>query len=116
MEQEKNNPITPTENAFPSAPQTEKSNLSMLVGAIGFLVILIGLGWYVFGGEKTGDVSTLTTPPTETQSALSAVPATSTQDAAATALSTQGTSDDPKAIEADLNATDLNSLSDINKM
>ncbi len=116
MEQEEKNPITPAENAFPAAPEAEKSDLSMLVGTLGFLVILIGLGWYVFGGGKASDVSTLTTPPAETGGALSAVSATSTEDAAAVALSTQGTSDDPKAIEADINATDLNSLGDINKI
>jgi hypothetical protein len=113
MEQEQN--TSPKEETFPSAPITEKSNLSMFVGVGAFVIVLVGLGWYVTQGMNQGGVAVI--PPTAPVVEPTAVAATtSSQDTAATALSTQGTSDNAVDINADLKATDLNSLGDINKI
>ena len=108
---------TVNQDTFPSAPNEQKSNLSMLMGVIGFLVVLVGLGWYMLnGGGMVPAVAEPTGAVSATQQATATTAASPSFDTAAAALSTQGTSDDPKAIQADLTATDLNSLGDINKI
>lgn len=110
------------ENTFP-ATEAERSNKNMiLIGGIAVLVILAGLGWYMLKSINM-------TPPLDTPAPLAPETAPITPeattdeqnsaaipDAATAALSTQGTSDELGSIEADLNATDLNSLNDINKI
>lgn len=114
MEQEQNS--APKEETFPSAPTTEKSNLSMFVGVGAFVIVLVGLGWYVTQGMNQVGISVIPPVAPIVDTTPTAVVATTSQDAAATALSTQGTSDNAVDISADLKATDLNSLGDINKI
>lgn len=111
-----------TENAFPPATETGSKN-TMLVGVIAVIVVLAGLGWYMLESMNTvppQEMPVALTPETtqvatETPTTTEVTP-TTTQDAATAALSTQGTSDDLTAIDADLKATDLNSLNDVNKI
>ena len=121
MEPEQNT-STP-ENTFPSAP-AEASKNTLLVAGIAVVIIVAGLGWYMLQSVST-EVPVESTPlsplTTETSGAMMAATTSldasaSTPDAATAALSTQGTSDELGAIDADLKATDLNSLSDINQI
>lgn len=115
MDPEKN--MTPKDDAFPSAVSSEKSNLSMFVGVGAFLIILVGLGWYVFQGGMSGsDILSQAQVMQQNTNEQSTTTATSTEDAAVVTLSSQGTSDTVTDINADLKATDLNSLGDIDKI
>lgn len=114
MDQETKTPEA--EITFPPAPAAQKSPLAMIVGVAGFIIVLLGVGWYAMSSltmqQLSGDLTT-TTAPRE----LTPPSATSTsEDAAATVLSTQGSSDDVAAIDADLKATNLDSLNDIDKI
>ncbi len=112
MDQETNKPVE--QNPFPAAPTTEKSPLAMIVGVVGFIIILLGVGWYMMGMNPPSTEQQLSATPTT----VTPTPATtdSTQDTAAATLSAQGSSDDVNAIDADLKATDMSSLGDINKI
>ena len=111
MDQETNKPADP--NTFPTAPVAEKSPLAMIVGVVGFIIILLGVGWYMMGMTNPMQPENIVTaPPTAEQAAAT----DTTGDTAAAALSVQGSSDDVSEIDADLKATDLNSLNDIDKI
>lgn len=113
MDQEQN---TTQHDGFPAA-SPEKSNLSMFVGVGAFIIILAGLGWYVIqGGTMTGEILPSKSPTPDTAQVKSTQTATSSEDAAAAALSTQGTSDSVADIEADLKATNLDSLDAIDQI
>ena len=113
MDQETKTPEA--ETTFPGAPAAQKSPLAMIVGVAGFIIVLLGVGWYAMSSltmqQLSGDLTT-TTAPSQTPPSATSTP----EDAAATVLSTQGSSDDVAAIDADLKATDLDSLNDINKI
>ena len=114
MDQEQN--TTAKTDSLPTAISQEKSNLSMFVGVGAFLIILAGLGWYVVqGGEMKGNLFP-DTPAAAAVNNQTASTGTSSEDVAATALSTQGTSDSVADINADLKATNLDSLNDLNKI
>lgn len=119
MEPEQNTP-TP-ENAFPPAVE-EGSKNTLIIGGVAVVLILAGLGWYMMQSMNTvvPEEPVIPTPevvtPVEQAPATTSAEAAATPDAATTALSTQGTSDELTAIEADLKATDLTSLEDINKI
>ena len=124
MEPEQNTQTPMQENAFPPAVEGNNKNVFM-IGGVAVIVILAGLGWYMMKSINmpTAEVAPVvatpeTTQTTEQNPATSTTDqtATGTQDAATAALSTQGTSDDLNSIDADLKATDLNSLNDINKI
>lgn len=136
MEQEQNNtqpaqepvqPVqSPVQNAFPSADEKSgTSNYAIIGGLIGLVIIALG-GWYVM---KDNDTSVATpspiipeiviTPTTDPEVILPSAEAVADQvatNAAVETLRTQGTSIDLSAIESDLNATNLDSLNDINKI
>lgn len=113
MDQEQN---TTQHDGFPSA-SPEKSNLSMFVGVGAFIIILVGLGWYVIqGGTMTGDLLPRETVTPDMTQQKNVPVATSSEDAAAAALSTQGTSDSVADIDADLQATNLDSLNAIDQI
>ena len=114
MDQDQN--MTPKDDAFPAAISTEKSNLSMLVGVGAFLIILASLGWYVLQGGMGSGETVVQAPPSVNTVTSQTTTSSTTTDAAAAALSTQGSSDEAADINADLKATDLNSLNDINKI
>lgn len=85
----------------------------MFVGVGAFLIILVGLIWYVYQGGLSQGNETAQLPLTpKSDTAVS----TTTEDAAAAALSTQGSSDAVIDINADLKATNLDSLGDIDKI
>ena len=114
MDQETKTPEA--EATFPAAPAAQKSPLAMIVGVAGFIIVLLGVGWYAMSSlqmqQLSGDLTTATAPREQTSPAAT----DTSEDTAATALSTQGSSDDVTAIDADLKATDLDSLNDINKI
>lgn len=129
MEQEQNNmtpmetPATPPprENAFPDAMEKSgASNYTMIGGLIGLAIIGLG-AWYVMKGDTAPTAAPtvpvapeiVVTPPQTQETAVATDTAT---DTAAATLKTQGTSDDLNAIDADLKATDLNALNDVNKI
>ena len=89
---------------MPSAPKTEKP-LGPIVGIVVIILILIVGGLYLWGQrlvEQTGLYP---------ESSESLVPsAASGPDAQTEALQSQGASDSASAIEADLNATDVDNL------
>ena len=102
MDQETNKPAE--QNPFPTAT-AQKSPLAMILGVVGFIIILLGVGWYMMGMQPTAQPELAAAPSTRT-----------TEDTAVTALSAQGSSDDVNAIDADIKASDMSSLSDINKI
>ena len=118
MDQNQNVPqsVQP-ENTFPSAASPEKSSAGMVIGVIALVVVLAGIGWFMVGQNGMGMMSApspvVATQPTNTGAASTT---NITEDAAATALATQGSSDEIGAINADLKTTDLNSLNDIDKI
>lgn len=119
MEPEQNTQTPIQENAFP--PAVEGSNKKVfMIGGIAVVAILAGLGWYMMQSINmpTTEVAPAVATPEQQNPATTTTDqtATGTQDAATAALSTQGTSDDLGSIDADLKATDLNSLNDINKI
>ena len=125
MEQEQNNaqptPVTPEpveENAFPSAGTANAtSNYALIGGLVGLAVIALG-AWYTMKGS-TPEVAPVApfvpeivvTPTPEATPTTEVAP-----DAAVETMKVQGTSDELGAIEADLNATDMGTLNDINKI
>lgn len=104
------------ENTFPPAAEGDSKN-TLIIAGIAVIVILALFGWYMLQSINT-EVSapTVLIPETPNTTQITEQAPAATEDAAAVALSTQGTSDELPAIEADLNATDLNSLNDINKI
>ena len=92
------------QNTFPTAT-AQKSPLAMILGVVGFIIILLGVGWYMMGMQTSSPQEQTAVPPTS-----------ATEDTAVTALSAQGSSDDVNAIDADIKASDISSLSDINKI
>lgn len=114
MEQEQN--TSPKEETFPSVSTTEKSNLSMFVGVGAFIIVLTGLGWYAMQGMNQGNIGTLPPANPIVETIPPVTIATTTEDSATTALSTQGTSDNAADINADLKATNLDSLGDITNL
>lgn len=128
MEQEQNNmqptPTTPEpmptqENAFPSADaKTGTSNYALIGGLIGLVIIAIG-AWYVMKGNVTPEVVTsapeiVVTPPPQTDTVVAGTE--TAPDATEAAMKVQGTSDEIGAIDADLKATDMGALNDINQI
>ncbi|OGZ08609.1 MAG: hypothetical protein A2942_00110 [Candidatus Lloydbacteria bacterium RIFCSPLOWO2_01_FULL_50_20] len=89
------------QNPFPSAP-AKNSSAVFLVGGIILIVILAFLGWYFL--KEQGE-----TIPIEQS-------LNGETDAATTALVQQGTSDELSDIETDLEATDLDSLNEIDQL
>ena len=108
MDQETNKPQG--ESTFPAAPMAEKSSLPMIAAIIGLVVVLLGAGWFAMEMMKPTQELGTTAPVSD----LTATDAAS--DTASAALSTQGSSDDVTSIEADLKATNMSSLDDINKI
>jgi hypothetical protein len=84
---------------------------AMLAGGVILILVLALFSWYLFNGSQPAN----TVPAPETGTAPQQE-LTQESDAATAALAAQGTSDDVAAIEQDLNATDLTSLSDVNKI
>lgn len=122
MEPEQNTPTT--ENAFPPAAEASSKN-TLLISGVAVVVILAGLGWYMLQSVSTEvPVETPVALTPETTQVVEQTPAATTSeqsaaatpDAATAALSTQGTSDELTAIDADLKATDLAPLGDISKI
>ncbi len=115
MDQEQN--MIPKDDGFPTVMSTEKSNLSMFVGVGAFIIILVGLGWYIAqSGIPTANFTGKASPQTGVQNSLIVGKSSSTPDVATVQLETQGTSDDASAIQADLKATNLDSLGDISNI
>jgi Na+-transporting methylmalonyl-CoA/oxaloacetate decarboxylase gamma subunit len=121
MDQDQNNPIAGVQPSSPAPVMnsTDSKASLMLIGiGITFLILVI-LGWYMMQGGAPVPALENTQPVGE-QNAVSvdetsaAIPAAS--DTATVALSAQGTSDDVADIDADLKATDLTSLNDIDQI
>ena len=112
MEQDKN-------VATQSTPQTTGgSQTSLVIGGVLVVIIVIFGGWYWSIMDDMGDMHEgedemmmeTTAPAPGTPEEIAASEATTI--GATTALGAQGTSDELGSIEADLSATDLNSLGD----
>ena len=100
MEQEQNT----STNTTPGGGGGEK-NIMMLVVVAAAVIVLVLIAWFMMGQNNGTPV-----PTDATQSPVSLT------DPAAASLSTQSSSDELAAIDADLKATNLNSLNDINAM
>ena len=83
-----------------------------IYGMIIFGIILFGAIAVALSNQKTVEIAMQPEPALKTVASAN----TATADTATAALSVQGTSDTVSDIEADLNATDLSSLNDINKI
>lgn len=94
-------------NPFPaSAGGSERSNLP-LIGGVLVVLALAGLAFFLMTGMKQGgQTSMMETDTTMPQQAVAQ------DETAVAALSQQGTSDELSAIEADINATNLDSVSE----
>ena len=102
-----------------TAPSTQQtmggSKISLVIGGI-LIVVIIIFGWWYWSSMRGMDAM----HEQMMQETTAAVPGTPEEVAAsesatlevATALSTQGTSDDLGSIEADLKATNLDTLGD----
>ena len=119
MDQEQNTP-TPESTFSPGAGENSKATLLMSGGIA--VIILIALGWYMMRSANP-ETPTAVLPETGTSTATEATSTpnqnangSTTQDAATAALSTQSNSDDLGSINSDLNATNMNSLNDTNKI
>ncbi|OGZ08197.1 MAG: hypothetical protein A3C93_00925 [Candidatus Lloydbacteria bacterium RIFCSPHIGHO2_02_FULL_54_17] len=104
--------MDPEQNTAGSGAEPAKQSPTLLI--VGAVVILVIVAWFMLmssGSERTPVESGM--EPGMMMDA-STVPAGS--DAETAALSTQGTSDEVADIEADLNATDLNSLNEVDQI
>jgi sugar phosphate permease len=107
--------------ATPSTPvmsDTHDKNQLMLIAAGIVVLILVILGWYMMQGSTPAPEG-ISQPIGEQKVAPNTVSdtnAAAAPDAATVALSVQGTSDDVADIDADLKATDLTSLNDIDQI
>lgn len=124
MDQDQNTGVGGTEVNSPTpTPSTSNAGAQTplaLIGAGIAVLILIILGWYMMHGS-TPAADSIPQPIQEQNTAPSPIDnthasATTAPDAATVALSTQGTSDEVTAIDADVQATDLTSLNDIDKI
>jgi predicted metalloprotease len=122
MDQDQNTGGGVPEVTPPAAPSTSNSdgkNQRMLIGAGIAVLILVILGWYMMQGS-TPAAPGIAQPIQEQKVAPDTTSNTNTSvavpDAATVALSLQGTSDDVADIDADLKATDLTSLNDIDQI
>lgn len=92
-------------NPFPaSAGGSERSNLP-LIGGVLVVLALAGLAFFLMTGMKQGGQTSMMETDTTQQ-------AVAQDETAVAALSQQGTSDELSAIEADINATNLDSVSE----
>lgn len=103
MNMEQNTP-TNTPGTAPVGGGGEK-NTMMLIGGGVAVIVLVLIAWLMMGQNNATPA-----PGGVVQSPVSLT------DPAAASLSIQSTSDEITAIDADLKATDLNSLNDINAM
>lgn len=92
-----------------TAPTGHHRTLGNVIAGLSLLIALLVGGWFIFmQGADTG--SPVESPVDTTGAASTEV------DTATAALKVQGTSDEIGAIDADLQATDLNSLNDISNI
>jgi hypothetical protein len=122
MDQDQNTPagvpeVTPP---TPTMSNIDNKNQLMLIGGGIAVLILIILGWYMMQGSTSapesisqpiGEQKVAPNPVSDANAAAATAP-----DAASVALSVQGTSDDVADIDADLKATNLTSLNDIDQI
>ena len=99
------------QNPFPGTQTNGNKSTVSFIGAVVLVIVLVAAGWYLLRGREAGGI-----PSSETVGATGAEEVAAEPDAATEALSSQGTSDEVSAINADLNATDLNSLDEINSL
>jgi hypothetical protein len=114
MEQEQNqNPIPPNDVAFPLVANNTRSWGPMLASVV-IVLLLAGVAYYMVSNVSTEAKTDTSLSQLErhSPSATTAGAPSGTEDAAAAALSVQGTSDDLDAIDADLKATNLDSASE----
>lgn len=117
MDQDQNTGAAPTgqNSPFPVSGDTGGKSPLMLVGGGIIVLILIILGWYMMQtGEQSGTLEQGQAAPTSLKSDTGSAPVNAAPDAETAALSTQGTSDDIVDIDADLKATNLESLDSSN--
>ncbi len=94
----------------PQGGSVGKNNSSLIVvGGIAAVIVLLGIAWYMMRMNQDGAAM-------PAQNGIAQTEATPTEDAATTALSTQGSSDEVGAIDADIKATDMTSLNDVNTL
>lgn len=123
MEQEQQNtqaspmPSKPVqENAFPSATEkTGTSNYALVGGLIGLVIIALG-GWYLMMRNDTQTVAPIVVPSIPENVATPETIPQNEPDPVTNTLKVQSTSDELTSIEADLNATNLGALKDINQI
>ena len=96
MEQEQN---TPQGGAI------KKNSMNFAIGAVALVAVLFLVGYIMNFKQDKPEIAETTTQTT-----------TPEVDAATVALSSQGSSDDLVSISADLQATDMNSLNDTDKI
>ena len=112
MEQDKNNAV--------AATRTIDASVSFVAGSV-LLVIALFIGAFYMMNSDNMNVTMMPNQAVSQGQMMQGTPeeiaATESATIAATAaLSTQGTSDELSAIEADLNATDLSSLGGVNQI
>lgn len=90
-------------------PTGHHRTLGNIIAGLSLLIALLVGGWFIF--MQQNDAGSPAATPLDTTGT------TSTEvDTATAAFQVQGTSDEISAIDADLQATDLNSLNDINRI
>ena len=67
MDQETNKPQE--QSTFPTAQATQKSPLAMIVGVIGFVVVLLLVGWFAMSMPKQSEIATAVPESTNPQPA-----------------------------------------------
>jgi hypothetical protein len=118
MDQDQNTPTpagTPTPSFPPAADQNNKPN-ALLIGGLLFIILIAILGWYLMQTPSTPTPEVM--PIVETPAPAPApTPAQNLNvDAAAAAFGAQSTSDEEGAIDQDLEATNLDSLNEIDQI
>ncbi|MEK7531643.1 MAG: hypothetical protein AAB545_01820 [Patescibacteria group bacterium] len=109
-----NNNVVDLSGQMGTPPAPQKDGAGAVVGAI-IVILVIVLGALYFWGKEFNKQTGVTLPVTDTiqdeaQNAEALI--LNATDTATEALKNQGTSDAAKDIEADLKATDLNSVGD----
>lgn len=112
MEQDQNTNTPPVEQNSPFPAPKNTNKISLIVGGIVVILALFVLGYYLMQSSQAPE----NIPQTEGVSNSETTAEAPAVDTATAALEVQGTSDEVSAIDADLQATDLSSLGDVDNI
>ncbi len=105
-----NENVTPMPQGNPIVPQKESKPMGALIGAIIVIILLIAGGIYVWSTRIQPQITAPENAQTVADNTAALEESATAPDTMIDTLTSQSSSDEVTSIEADLNATDLNSI------